>query len=239
MDAISQVLPPLIGVAVGWALGQVGTMLQRTRDDRRALGIAVYHLLQQRRELIRIHSLMKGARDLWGEGPHLEPHRVHLLSTHLGGVRPYEETIKALAVQLPSVDPTLAFELQAQTEALLSQMRAPMDAIATVPAAYASMWMLQEETYLAALGNTEDGLLRLCRRRSLTDWWRMRRWLKIDRSKGTKQWSTYARKALETFLPSKQSSQGDTDTSPAQPATDGLAAPQQSEAPTAGGPTRR
>jgi hypothetical protein len=174
-----EIVLPLVGVVLGWALNEAAAYLRATREDRRAIGQALLSLLQLRNHISRASKIMLGAQDYFGDAL-TESQRRHLLDTHVNFA---PEDLEPAINRISAFDPVVAFELQdflRSTDALLKQTLAKTEK--ENRSLYGILVELLTDIHTKSIPHIDADIRRLAWRKGPITWWRVRNFLRKERS---------------------------------------------------------
>ena len=114
----------LVGVVVGWVLGQLHERLAARREERRAVARVLFELLELRHRLLAVPAVVEQLTKPFGAPPETQTRLGAVLGALIppDSLKKYEESVCLVAAH----SPLLAYRLRSQdlASSLLNQLRA-------------------------------------------------------------------------------------------------------------------
>ncbi len=161
-------LAPLLGVALGWCLAELSQLLRGRREDRRAMGRALAHVLEAERQLYLLLELTDQEYVALPEGDRRQfeaglPEALRAVAATQTG---FESTVELVA----GIDPLLGARLRAKGTAI------PEKLLSQLSASHLSAAELQElrKAIAVGLGQLNELALTLAGAHGVRTWWRIK-----------------------------------------------------------------
>ena len=162
---------PLIGVALGWLLGEIGSLRKTRGEQRRVLGRAMLELLKVRESLMLQHRTFTLAKTYASQGT-LGEHTALLRELRGEGITEPFEDVETIVKEIASIDPILAFDLHQRANAITSILKtvavSNRDSDENLKQFFEGpFWRVEQAVFEAYADELKRAILRLARRKGL------------------------------------------------------------------------